>query len=62
MHALTESLQPILQAHSQLIPALRQLSHSVQNEAYLVGGCIRDTLLNRPVKDIDLTIDGDGIQ
>lgn len=62
MHALTESLQPIFQAHSRLIPALRQLSRSVQDEAYLVGGCIRDSLLNRPVKDIDLTIDGDGIQ
>lgn len=25
------------------------------HEAYLVGGCVRDTLLNRPVKDIDIT-------
>lgn len=25
------------------------------HEAYLVGGCVRDALLNRPVKDIDIT-------
>jgi putative nucleotidyltransferase with HDIG domain len=31
-------------------------------EAYLVGGCVRDRLLGRPVYDLDLTVDGDGLR
>ena len=29
--------------------------------AYLVGGCVRDRLLNRPVYDLDVTVAGDGL-
>jgi tRNA nucleotidyltransferase/poly(A) polymerase len=61
MLPLTELLQPFLQTHPRLIPALRLLSSSVNHEAYIVGGCIRDTLLNRPVTDMDLTVLGDGL-
>ncbi len=32
-----------------------------QIEAYLIGGYVRDLLLNRPCKDIDITVIGDGI-
>jgi tRNA nucleotidyltransferase/poly(A) polymerase len=28
---------------------------------YLVGGCVRDGLLNRPVHDLDVATDGDGL-
>lgn len=35
------------------IPILRQIeSHGY--EAYFVGGCVRDTLLNKPIHDIDI--------
>lgn len=30
--------------------------------AFLIGGYVRDLLLNRPCKDIDITVIGDGIQ
>jgi tRNA nucleotidyltransferase/poly(A) polymerase len=29
-------------------------------DAYLVGGCVRDRLLNRPISDLDVSIAGDG--
>ena len=29
--------------------------------AYLVGGCVRDRLLGRPVCDLDVAVDGDGL-
>ncbi|MBI5304800.1 MAG: CCA tRNA nucleotidyltransferase [Chloroflexi bacterium] len=31
-------------------------------EAYLVGGLVRDQLLDRPLRDIDLALDGDAIE
>jgi tRNA nucleotidyltransferase/poly(A) polymerase len=33
-----------------------------QVPAYLVGGCIRDRLLGRPVYDLDVTAAGDGLE
>ena len=42
-----------------MIPeAIQALLHQLQAagfEAYLVGGCVRDTLLGRPIHDWDLT-------
>jgi tRNA nucleotidyltransferase/poly(A) polymerase len=37
-------------------------SHLPAGEAYLVGGAIRDSLLGRPVSDIDIILRGDGVQ
>lgn len=34
----------------------------LQQPAYLVGGFVRDALLNRPVKDFDIVIEGDAIR
>jgi tRNA nucleotidyltransferase/poly(A) polymerase len=31
-------------------------------KAYLVGGCVRDRLLGRPVYDLDVTVAGDGLR
>lgn len=31
-------------------------------EIYIVGGAVRDALLHRPLKDVDLATDGDGIR
>jgi poly(A) polymerase len=50
-------------------PGLRfpDIVHEVQallpesSNAYLVGGVVRDTLLHRPVHDIDITLAGDGV-
>lgn len=30
--------------------------------AWLVGGCVRDVLLNRPVQDVDVVVEGDAVQ
>jgi tRNA nucleotidyltransferase/poly(A) polymerase len=37
-------------------------NHLPSGEAYLVGGAIRDSLLGRPVSDIDIILRGDGVQ
>jgi tRNA nucleotidyltransferase/poly(A) polymerase len=57
----TAPLQPLLRAHTRLIPALCRLSESASHEAYLVGGCIRDALLDRTIVDMDLAVAGDGL-
>ena len=31
-------------------------------EVYVVGGCVRDTLMNKPVKDIDLLVEGKSLE
>lgn len=31
-------------------------------EIYVVGGCVRDTLMSRPIKDIDLLIEGKSLE
>jgi putative nucleotidyltransferase with HDIG domain len=41
---------------------IRSLIAREQCEAYLVGGYVRDLLLNRPSKDIDIVVVGDGIE
>ena len=30
-------------------------------DLYLVGGCVRDQLLGRPLRDLDLATEGDGL-
>ncbi len=37
-----------------LTPAVRHLLNILDNNACLVGGCVRDVLLGRPVNDIDI--------
>ncbi|AZR72323.1 hypothetical protein BBF96_02290 [Anoxybacter fermentans] len=41
---------------------IRDLSETLHVEPYLVGGFVRDLLLKRPNKDLDLVIEGDGIE
>ncbi len=41
----------------QIRPALPE-----NRSIYLVGGAVRDALLNRPTHDLDFVLDGDGIQ
>jgi len=48
--------------HSNPIFALvAQTAHQMQRETYVVGGYVRDLLLERPSKDIDFVCVGDGI-
>ncbi len=45
-------------------PVFRIIGETIQKEgvpAYLIGGYVRDLLLDRPCKDIDITVIGDGI-
>ena len=46
------------------LPALRtvgKVADALGVEAYLVGGYVRDLLLGRAVKDVDVTVIGDGV-
>jgi putative nucleotidyltransferase with HDIG domain len=41
-----------------LLETLREFMRSRSTPAYLVGGTVRDMLLNRPTRDIDLSVSG----
>lgn len=41
---------------------LKEVVAAHGKEAYVVGGYVRDVILNRPVKDIDVVVIGDGIE
>lgn len=51
---LVELKDPIFQK-------LSNLAHAKNIKAYVVGGFVRDLLLNRPSKDIDIVVLGDGV-
>ncbi|MEK7214727.1 MAG: CCA tRNA nucleotidyltransferase, partial [Chloroflexota bacterium] len=42
-----------------MLPRLRHAAAAANVNAYLVGGCVRDGLLGRPLADIDLAVAGD---
>ena len=44
-----------------IINIISDLSAELQIKAFLVGGYVRDLILNRKSKDIDILIVGDGI-
>ena len=46
-----------LQQHTPLLRELGQLFAEAGHELYLVGGSVRDALLDRPVTDLDFTTD-----
>jgi poly(A) polymerase len=51
--------------HLQKEETFLKLSETIQEhnaEAYLIGGYVRDLLLNRPCKDIDIVVKGSGIE
>lgn len=46
------------------LPVFKQLSHLAQQmgaEVYVIGGYVRDIFLNRPSKDLDIVVIGQGI-
>jgi len=46
---------------TKIIKRIGKLADQNNVEVYLVGGVLRDKLLGRPTKDIDITVIGDGI-
>ncbi|MEZ4906139.1 MAG: HD domain-containing protein [Saprospiraceae bacterium] len=45
----------------ELFALIANASNNISTESFIVGGFIRDKLLSRPSKDIDITCIGDGI-
>jgi putative nucleotidyltransferase with HDIG domain len=52
---------PLLHLPHPIAEAIRILS-AAQQPAWFVGGAVRDLLLERPVKDFDIVMAGDGLQ
>ncbi|HEY6974543.1 MAG TPA: hypothetical protein VI359_09575, partial [Nitrospiraceae bacterium] len=44
-----------------VLRAIGRLGDTQGMKVYLVGGVVRDLLLHRPIFDLDLTVEGDGI-
>jgi len=53
-----------MQQHLQnpIFKVLASTANHTQTEAYVIGGFVRDLFLNRPSKDIDIVILGNGIE
>jgi tRNA nucleotidyltransferase (CCA-adding enzyme) len=45
----------------QLLTATKRVADEIGETVYLVGGMVRDLLLDRPNEDVDLVVEGDGI-
>jgi tRNA nucleotidyltransferase (CCA-adding enzyme) len=45
-----------------LLKTISQVAHDQHTALYIVGGFVRDLLLNRPVLDFDLTVEGEAIK
>src|SRR5580698_9889469 len=42
----------------QFLQPLLEKAYAAQNPVYLIGGCVRDILLNKPSLDIDVVLEG----
>ena len=62
MLALADSVQPLFQVNPRLPAELRNLCGEVDQEIYVVGGAVRDAVLGRRVRDLDLTLAEDGLR
>ena len=49
------------QAHLELLRRIGELGDAMRLPVYIVGGVVRDVLLERPNYDIDLVVEGNGI-
>ncbi len=52
----------LLPARLTLLKAVAQIAHNQRAALYIVGGFVRDLLLDRPSLDFDLVVEGDAIQ
>ena len=48
-------------SHSKILRVAGELGKELNIPTYVVGGYVRDKLLNRFSKDIDIMVEGDGI-
>ena len=55
-----ESILP--EARLVLLEAVAQAAHQQRDALYIVGGFVRDLLLDRPSQDFDLVVEGDAIE
>ncbi len=46
----------------RLLRAVQKVADALESPTYLVGGVVRDLLLERPNEDVDLVVEGDGIE
>lgn len=51
----------LIELKDPIFKKLASLAKAKQIKAYVVGGFVRDLLLNRPSKDIDIVVLGDGV-
>lgn len=59
---LTRQLEVTLPpGHLTLLRAISETAHTLRAPAYIVGGFVRDLLLERPGLDFDIVIEGDAI-
>ena len=54
-----ESIKKLLD--HQVFEVIKKASAEIGVESYVIGGFVRDFLLNRPCKDIDIVCKGSGI-
>ncbi len=57
-----ELLKKLPQQHLDLLALAGEVADSMRVSCYLVGGIVRDLMLDYPNADIDLMIEGDGIE
>ncbi len=60
--AYLDFLFPVHDPLTQLLKTIGALAIKQKRQVYLVGGVIRDRLLGKPTKDVDITVIGDGIE
>ena len=48
--------------HEPILKSVGKVIDSWNKPVYLIGGYVRDYILNRPTKDIDIVVLGDGIE
>ncbi|HRI28166.1 MAG TPA: HD domain-containing protein [Chitinophagales bacterium] len=53
---------PIPPKHLKLLQTIGKIASQLGYPAYVIGGYVRDLLLNRPCKDIDIVCQGSGIE
>ena len=59
---LADRLQHCLpKARLALLKAVAEAAHEQRAALYIVGGFVRDLLLERPSQDFDLVVEGDAI-
>jgi poly(A) polymerase len=54
-----QRIQEILQ--TKLVKTIAEVSEKTTTRAFLIGGSVRDLVLNRPCKDLDFVVEGSGI-